>query len=55
MKYSLFYADPFGNRKNTDSVEGLRFSVHKKPNDLEWDTAHWGYLNMPGAIAERIE
>ena len=30
-------------------------SVHKKPNDLEWDTAHWGYLNMPGAIAERIE
>ena len=55
MKYSLFYADPFGNKKNTDSVEGLRFSIQKKPNDLEWDTAHWGYLNMPGATAERIE
>ena len=53
-KYSLFYTDPFGNRKNTDSVEGLRFAVNKKINDLEWDSSHWGYFNIPGATAERL-
>ena len=55
MKYTLFFDDEYGNSSNADSVTGLHLEViRSKLNSLHWDTAHWGYIHLNGAEAEKI-
>ncbi|MBP3902084.1 MAG: ABC transporter ATP-binding protein [Blautia sp.] len=56
MKYTLFYDDEYGNTSNADSVTGLHLEVVRSEVDsLHWDPAHWGYIHLRGAEAERIK
>ena len=56
MKYTLFYDDDYGNTSNADSVTGLHLEVVRSGVDsLHWDPAHWGYIHLRGAEAERIK
>ena len=49
MKYTFFLKDEVGNNVNIDCVDGLCFEKHSLDQEikLNWDTAHWGYVQMP--------